>query len=197
MSCDGDFGDIEKAKKKKDSIYTIQQYEEVMMSSKTKKNKPTVIHMQSEDFFDFVKGINFKNLNEPLDTDGKKFNWLQIHEFKYEQKLFGFKFRYNLSDEYRTCFLGKKSNRSNRPTEPKFTEMPVLYPSGLKLKAPKVVDMMTLLSFVPAVYQDWYKKIIQSHKQVVAAYKKQKKNKKKGKTNEDEDEDEEEEELVF
>ena len=56
--------------------------------------------------------------------------------------------------------------------------MPVLYPSGLKLR---VVDMMTLSNFVPAVYQDWYKNIIKSHKKVVADHQKKKKNKKKGK----------------
>ena len=146
--------------------------------------------MKSEDFLDFVKGINFKNLNEPCDIDGNKFSWLKIHEFKYEQNLFGFKFKYSLSEEYRTCFLGKKSQRSTRPSKPKFTEMPVLYPNGLKLKAPKVLDMMTLLNFVPAVYQEWYTDIIKTHEKIVADYQNKKKNKKgnEDETNEDEEE---------
>ena len=192
LSCDGDFGDIEKAKRKKDSIYTVQQYEEVMMSSKTKKNKPVIIRMQPEDFLDFTKGINFQNLSTPVDTDCNQFNWLKIHEFKYEENLFGFKFKYNLEDEYRTCYFGKKpKSRSNRPNEPVFTEMHVLYPNGRKLKALKVLDMCTLLDFVPAVYQDWYKKIIKSHEKIVAEYKKKKKNK----TNEEKDDEEKDDEC--
>ena len=41
--------------------------------------------------------------------------------------------------------------------------------------------MMTLSNFVPAVYQDWYKNIIKSHKKVVADHQKKKKKKKKKK----------------
>ena len=177
MACDGDFGDIEKNKKKRESIYTVQQYEEIMLSSKPKKNQPVIVHMKAEDFLDFTKGINFKNLNAPIDSDGKKFSWLKIHEFRYEQNLFGFKFKYDLKDDYRTCLFGKNgSARSKRPIAPIYSEMPMLYPNGTKLKAPKVLDMMTLMDFVPPIYQQFYKSIIANHQKIVDDHKRKKKN---------------------
>ena len=67
--------------------------------------------MGTQDFFHFMKGINFSNLHKPVDSEGEKFSWLEIHELKYDEGLFGFKFRYNLTDEYRTCLLGKRSRK--------------------------------------------------------------------------------------
>ena len=181
---DRDFGDVEKPKKRKDAIYTVDQYEEVM--KKSKKKSPNVIQMYTRDFMDFTQGINFKNLYKPVDADGNKFCWLQIHEFRYEQGLFGFKFKYKLDDDYRVCLLGKRSTKSKVPTEPVFSTPPILHPDGRKLKAPKVLDMITLMSFVPPVHQTYFKDIIDSHQDVLAAYAKKKKSK---------DNDESEEEL--
>ena len=171
---DRDFGDIEKAKRKKEAIYSVKQYMELMTDATKKKSN--VIRMGTNDFKDFSLGINFKNLSTPTDSDGKKFTWLKIHEFRYEQGLFGFKFKYNLSDAYRTCLLGKPSVRSKRPEKPEFeNSVPIVYPHGRKLKAPKVLDMETLMSFVPPVHQDYYRKIIEDHKAIIDAHKKKKK----------------------
>ena len=49
--------------------------------------------MGTQDLFDFMKRIN---------SEGDKFSWLEIHEFKYEVGLFGFKLRYNLTDDFTT-----------------------------------------------------------------------------------------------
>ena len=106
---DRDFGDIEKSKSKKDAIYTVSQYEQLIKSSKTKSTNVKL--METQDFFYFMKSINFSNLHKPVDSEGEKFSWLEIHKFKYKEGLFGFKFRYNLTDEYRTCLLGKPSRK--------------------------------------------------------------------------------------
>ena len=91
-----------------------------------------------------MKGINFSNLHKPVDSEGEKFSWLEIHELKYDQGLFGFKFRYNLTDEYRTCLLGNRS-RKQGSAKPVFNDPPLLHPHGVKLKAPKVIDMTKLI----------------------------------------------------
>ena len=94
--------------------------------------------MVTQNICDFMKGINFSNLHKPVDSENK-FSWLEIHEFKYEEGLFGFTFRYNLIDEYRTCLLGKQS-REQGSAKPVFNDLQLLHPHGVKLKAPKVIE---------------------------------------------------------
>merc|ERR1711933_386005 len=105
---------------KKDALYTVKQYTDMMKISS--KKKPVVYHLETDSFKDFTKGSNFKNLSKPVDTDGNKFNWMNIHEFKYEVGLFGFKFRYTLDEEYRTCLLGPRRTPQQPKPAPKFTE---------------------------------------------------------------------------
>ena len=67
--------------------------------------------MERDDFIDNLKGALFSNLSKPLDTNGKKFNWTMIHEFVYEEGLFGFHFKYDVNDVQRTCFLRPKKKQ--------------------------------------------------------------------------------------
>ena len=71
---DRDFGDVEKSKSKKDAIYTVSQYEQLIKSSKKKSSNVKL--MGTQDFFDFMKGINFSNLHKPVDSEGEKSSWL-------------------------------------------------------------------------------------------------------------------------
>ena len=68
---DRDFGEIEKSKSKKDAIYTVSQYKQLIKSSK--KKSPNVKLMGTQDFFDFMRGINFSNLHKPVDSEGENF----------------------------------------------------------------------------------------------------------------------------
>ena len=139
--------------------------------------------MKCEDFVDFLQGTNFTNLKKPVDAEGEKFNWLMIHEFRYEKDLFGFKFRYNLDDPYRKCSLGPKRTPRQKNPKPVFTEAPLLHPNGRKLAGPKVLDLQTLMQFVPLIYQGFYQQIIDNHEEEIKKCKaaKSKKGKKKRK----------------
>ena len=95
--------------------------------------------MKKSNFFNIAEGSNFSNLSTPVDASRNKFSWLKIHEFRYEKDLFGFKFRYNLREEYRTCVFRKKNTRLQHPRL--FKSMPILHPNGCKLKAAEVVDL--------------------------------------------------------
>ena len=100
------------------------------MMKSSKKKRPVVVEMKCDDFVDFLQGTNFTNLKKPVDTEGEKFNWLMIHEFRCEKDLFGFKFRYNLDDPYRKCSLGPKRTPRQKNPKPVFTEAPLLHPNG-------------------------------------------------------------------
>ena len=138
LPSDRDFADFEKQKKKKDSIYTIEQYKEV--HKKAKKQTPNVIEMSTDDFLDFSKGINFVNQSKPVDNDGNKFNWLKIHEFKFEKGLFGFRFRYNINDEFRTALLGPKRTNLRPNPQPVFDNPPIMYPEGINQYFKLILD---------------------------------------------------------
>ena len=154
---DRDFGDIEKKRKHKEAIYTPHQYAEIMEQAKNMRPLK-VHHMESEDFFDVSAGALFSNLNKPIDTDGNHFSWLLIHEFKYEKKFFGFKFKYDLTDEYRTCYLGpaNKTRASKRPKHAVFKDCPILHPNGVPLKAKKLEDLKVFMKYIPPVHQTFY-----------------------------------------
>ena len=71
---DRDFGDVEKSKSKKDATYTVSQYEQLIKSSKKKSSNVKL--MGTQDFLDFMKGINFSNLHKPVDSEEEKSSWL-------------------------------------------------------------------------------------------------------------------------
>ena len=105
--------------------------------------------MECNNFVDFPQGLNFRNLATPVNTDRNKFSWLNIQESKYKKCFFGFQFYYNLEDNYRTCLLGPKEPRQKK-MHSMFTEPPLLHP---QLTAPKVLDLMKLMTFISLTYQ--------------------------------------------
>ena len=85
--------------------------------------------MDQHEFMVFYQGANFKNLSKPVDTSGNKFNWLKIQELYFEKGLSGFKFKYDLNENYRTCELLNlkklpKRSANQRTRKPK-TSQPV------------------------------------------------------------------------
>ena len=85
--------------------------------------------------------------------------------------------------------MGPKRTPKNRNPKPKFKDPPLLHPDGVKLKPAKVADLQVLMQFIPPVYQGFYTKIIDDHKEILAAYRANKRKKcnpikKKGKERE-------------
>ena len=111
-------------------------------------------------------------MHKPVDSEDK-FSWLEIHEFKYEEGLFGFTFRYNLIDEYRTCLLGKES-REQGSAKPVFNDLQLLHPHVVKLKAPKVIEYdkayairATNLSSITKMWSEITKKLLKHTRIIV------------------------------
>ena len=155
---DRDFGQIEKLIKKKDAIYVPAEYVEIMKKARKSPSPFDVVDMTTSDFVDVSRGVNFKNLSHPVDNDGEPFNWFHIHEFLYEKDSFGFKFKYNLTDNYRTCFYGA-AKRRGRPNEPIFNESPIRFPNGIPLKKAKYNDLQELLAYIPPVHHHFFESL--------------------------------------
>ena len=106
-------------------------------------------------FLDFAKGINFKNLSKPIDTDREPFNWHNISEFKYEKGYFGFKFREDLDEPFRKCYYGP-AQRRGQPEKPIFGELPQRFPDGVPLPVPKINDLKELMQYIPPIHHDFF-----------------------------------------
>ena len=82
-----------------------------------------------------------------------------------------------------------KTIKKTRSAKPVFNDPPLLHPHGVKLKAPKVIDRIKLMQFMPPIYQQNYQDVIRNHKKIVETYKNsQKKKTKKNKKPEPEPE---------
>ena len=92
-----------------------------------------------------------------LYIDGEPFSWRAIHEFHFEKGLFGFKFRYELNEEYRVCSYGP-GKRRGRPSVPIFDEPLLRYPDGIPLPAIPA-DLEDLLKYIPPIHHSFYKNL--------------------------------------
>ena len=102
---------IEQVKRRSKPIYSLKGYiKNVIKKARQKPSPFTVNHMKNNDFLDFVKSTNFKNLLQPIDDNGEKFSWLRIHEFVVGKGVFGFLFKYDLKDEPHFCNFGEKKH---------------------------------------------------------------------------------------
>ena len=159
---DRDFGLIETAKRLNRPIYSMEQYQDVILDSRSNPSKFKVERMSTNDFYDFgVESTNFKNLVKPIDSEGVKFTWLKIKEFVYKRGSFGFYFRYDLNEELRYCNLGNAGRRSRRPKNPIFNDPIQAYDPtvGIPLKAAKWKDIQELLQFIPPVNHNFFKSL--------------------------------------
>ena len=123
--------------------------------------------MSIQDFFDFMKSINLTNLQKLVILDGEKFSRLKIYEFRHEKGLFSFLFIYNFSNEW--TYLFRKRIKKQGNTKPVFGNPPLLHHNQVKIRAPKVTDMVKLMQFVPQVNQQYFQNVIKSHSSITEA----------------------------
>ena len=163
---DRDFGVIANAKKKKEQLYSSQEYIRMIEAARKKPSPFKVVKAGSQDFKSFEDSVNFKKLSVNQDTTGQRFTLFDIHEMKYSRGLFGFEFKHLTSDQvYRSCDLGPQSSRSRRPSQPLFDNLESLYPAtGVPISSAKYNDIQDLLKYVPPIHHNDYKNLKHSSK---------------------------------
>lgn len=134
--------------------YTMHQHQEIMECLKEKTSNCCADEVQK--LCGLQAEINFHNLPKQIDTDGNNCSCLEL---KFEKDLFSFKFWYKLGYDYRTCFLGLKRIPKQKKLEPKFEELPLLYPDKRKLAIPNLPYLMQLMQFVPLLHKAFYQSI--------------------------------------
>lgn len=152
---DKDFGIIEK-KKPSQGIYIPSHWMDVVRSAK-KKHPFQVTEMHPNDFQNFKSLLEFVT-HRKVDSNGDKVEWLKIlliEVTKEEPFLIKFKYGHGDLEQFRTLDL-TKARTKGRPTTIGNKQVDVLHPHGVPVAQAKIVDLKSLLEFIPPVYQDFY-----------------------------------------
>lgn len=146
---DTDFGKIEKKKNKEEGIYDFNQWVNLIKSC----NFETIL-MKSKfkDFSILSNHLNFSGSS----SSGSKLKWREIRDLRVEShsdKLY-FSYSHEPSAPVHDITIGADL--------PQVDELQQLYQNGIKLSAEKVKDINFLLKYIPNIYADNIKKMIQN-----------------------------------
>lgn len=135
-------------------VYTDDDYVSVMKNSR-KKNPFTVTKLKREDFFS-VAPLEDGITNRKKDVQGNKINWLSFREIELLKDK-------PLSMLVRTAFNGTQhevnisKKKVGRPTAIFSEDLPLLWPEGKPLSAPKLKDLKSMMVFIPSDAKGFYK----------------------------------------
>lgn len=144
---DTDFGRIERKKNSRKDICNFDEWKDVIKSCNFKVKELDVI-------FDLKKLSNlytFRNFN----TEGEKFSWLEVKQFKIESEssIIGYKLSNHDSEALKKIdFSSKKA--SGIPYSDNILE--ILYPDGLPITKTKYDDIMSLMYYIAPVYRGYF-----------------------------------------
>ena len=151
LDSDRDFGKVECAVKRKETIYSVDEYQTIMTSAFT-KSKATVTCMGDKmvDIANLARSLGLKK--QTTDTNGNKIElrdkvrWIRISEFgKYS-----FKHSFNEEEEWKDVLL------SRSPAAHTLPELDLLPRKTVPIKPAKLRDIQKQLRFIPAIYQGLY-----------------------------------------
>lgn len=152
---DRDFSSIETAKRKRDHIYTPDDWYELIRTAR--RNNPfQVYEMKSTDFVS-VDGIKDSITNRKTTTQGVKVEWLNIkwiHVDKDKPFQFCFRYSHNSLEAWKVVDLKKKGK--GRPPVISRICLPILYENGRSINSKKLDDILSLLQYIPPVFHQFY-----------------------------------------
>ncbi|XP_030765647.1 uncharacterized protein LOC115889720 [Sitophilus oryzae] len=161
---DSDFGDIERALKYQQRLYTPQDYINVIKTSR--KKSPFTIHTMNNDDFISSEILEKNIVNRKKDIIGEKINWLNVREIKINKNspysIF-FKFAY---DEDAYVEVDIKPKQKGKQSEVFSLNLPVLYPNGKPVSTPKLNDIKSIMHLIPEADQGFYTSLISSEEVV-------------------------------
>lgn len=152
---DSEFGDVESHLKCYQRLYTDEDYIRVMKVCR-KKNPFTVTKLGKEDFFS-TKNLEEGITNRKLDVEKNKINWLQFREIELKKdKLYSIFFRTAFTGPQQEVNLLKK--KVGRPSPLFNTSLPLLWPEGKAISAPKLKDLKSMSGLISSDAKYFYKR---------------------------------------
>lgn len=148
---DSDFGDFECALKGHTSVYTDDQYMQIMKDSRT-NNKFEVNRMSSQDFFS-IKEMEQSITNRKVDVNKQKINWLETHEILLDKDQPNIiKMKRKINDDFQSVNIAKLGTETDFGN----SNLVQLWPDGRALSKEKVKDLMSMLELIPEEYKYFY-----------------------------------------
>ena len=153
---DRDFGSIETEKRRHSQIFTPQEWYQLVRECR-KVNPFEVVEMTQDDFFG-IKELKEHITNRKKTVNKCKVDWLSIRWIRVtESKPFAFQFRCSLNELESWKVVDVKKRARGRPVDMGRLTISPLYSGPRQIKQAKLDDLISLLSFVPPAYHDFYK----------------------------------------
>jgi len=156
LANDRDFAQIENKIKKMETMYTFEQFENVVSSSKLNKKKFLAIKMEKNDF---KSAENLLKLitNRKTNKEKQKVEWLKMRWIRLEKNKPGvimYKYTHNQELPFHSVDIRKRLN--GPPPDLGLVSLNIMYPEGRQISQLKYNDIINLLKYVPPVHHDFY-----------------------------------------
>lgn len=156
LSCDQDFGLIEKQKKIFRDIFIPQDWNKVIESAR-KRSPFKLIEMTCHDFFS-TSELEKLITNRKMSSNKSKVEWLKIQWLHYEKSHL-FTIYYKYSNNPYVLYDSVNIAKRNSVNLDFAIRLDVLYPNGRKIDSKKKKDLLDLINYIPPIYHDFYKKL--------------------------------------
>jgi hypothetical protein len=146
---DQDFGLIEKNKKYHSDIFVPTDWIRVIQSAKKRKPEFIVTKLTKSDFF-ATKQLEENSTNRKTDENGQKVMWLKIHWLHFNKLhpyRIDFKYCVNEDAPFMSVDVGKR--KRGRQQDITNVALSLLYPDGKRISKAKILDLKSLMPFVP------------------------------------------------
>lgn len=153
MTCDQDFGLVEKQKRFFKNIFVPQDWNQVILAAR--KVRPFKIISMTKDLF-FSSQLLERNItNRKISVDKGKVEWLKMQWLLFHE-IHPFKFFFKYSNNPDVLFQEVDIKKRNSIMIEKLN---MLYPEGHAISDNKKKDLLELLNFIPPVHHSFYKEL--------------------------------------
>lgn len=153
MTCDQDFGLVEKQKRFFKNIYVPQDWKQVILAAR--KTRPFKIINMTKDLFISTQSLERNITNRKVSVSKGKVEWLKIQWLKFH-KMHPFKFFFKYSNNNDVLFDEVDLKKRNSHV---IQNLEILYPDGHVISDKKKKDLMELLNFIPPVNHCFYNEL--------------------------------------
>ena len=153
---DRDFGSIECAKRRHQSIYIPDEWYSLVEHARRKN--PFSVHVMNRKDFVALKSLKPNIVNRKWNNDHCKVNWLAMHWIRVSsEKPYQFSYKYSLNEleSWKVVDLRRKRGRPASMARP----IPLLYTAPRKIKQRKLDDLHSLLPYLPPVHHAFYESL--------------------------------------
>ena len=150
---DRDFGLIEKAKKRQLQVFSLEQWENVVLGARDKSPfcilKPPLFDLEK-----LTSRHSFRTTN----TVGEKVSWLKMKRWEFQPGNRSFQYSYSCEPAglFYEVDLTKGRNTRTASVDLLLPELPLAYPKGVPISSAKFKDLLALLPYVPSQYHPFF-----------------------------------------